>query len=53
MLAGLNDDRWPPLRFHDLRDARKQARKRTSAVSWFASSMLVRRDGMSVLLKLF
>jgi hypothetical protein len=37
----------------DLRDASKQARKRTSAVSLFASPMLVRRDGMSVLLKLF
>ena len=37
----------------DVRDARKQARKRTSAVSLFASPMLVRRDGMSVLLKLF
>jgi hypothetical protein len=37
----------------DLRDARKQAWKRSSAVSLFASPMLVRRDGMSVLLKLF
>jgi hypothetical protein len=37
----------------DLRDAREQARKRTSARSLFATPMLVRRDGMSVLLKLF
>jgi len=37
----------------DLRDARERARKRTSAVSLFASPMLVRRDGMSALLKLF
>jgi hypothetical protein len=52
-VAGLNDDGWPPLRFNDRRDARNQARKRTSAVSLFASPMLVRRYGMSVLLTLF